>query len=105
VSAAFSAADEKLAAEWYRNGMPLERVERAILLGCARKYVALFNHPGGSPITGLQYFAGIVAEVGALEMPLDYWRYLAARVKKMETQWRAQANFAGAKPSEAAETK
>jgi hypothetical protein len=105
VSAAFSAADEKLAAEWYRSGMPLERVERAILLGCARKYVALFNHRGGSPITGLPYFAGIVTEVATLEMPLDYWRYLAARVRKMEAQWRAQANFAGATPREATETK
>ena len=62
-------------------------------MGCARKYVALFNHQGGSPITSLQYFAG------SFEWPpwncnLNYWRYLAARVRKMESQWRAQANFA-----------
>jgi hypothetical protein len=56
-------------------------------MGCARKYVALFNHPGASsPITSLQYFADIVQEVAALDMPLNYWRYLAARVRKMETQ-------------------
>ena len=105
VNAGFSSADEKLAAEWYRAGVGLDQVERAILMGCARKYVALFNHAGGSTITSLQYFAGIVAEVAALEMPLNYWRYLAARVRKMETQWRAQANFAGAIPSKAPETK
>ena len=84
---AFSAADEKLAAEWYRGGVPLERVERAILMGCARKYVALFNHAGGPLITSLQYFAGIVQEIAAMEMPLDYWRYLTLRMRKMESQW------------------
>ena len=103
VSAVFSAADEKLAADWYRSGVPLERVQRAILLGCTRKYVALFHH-GGSPITCLQYFAAIVQEVARLEASLDYWRYLASRMPKMENQWRAQANFAPAAPGEATET-
>lgn len=101
VSSVFSAADEKLAAEWYRAGVPLDHVHRAILMGCARKYVALFNNTGGSRITSLQYFAGIVQEVAALEMSLDYWRYLAARMRKMETQWRAQANLAPATPAPA----
>jgi hypothetical protein len=114
VSSVFSAADEKLAAEWYRAGVPLDRVQRAILMGCARKYVALFNHPGSGRITSLHYFAGLVQEVATLEMSLDYWRYLAARLRKMEAQWRAQANlapadrapanFAGASAAETEET-
>jgi len=104
VSSLFSAADEKLAAEWYRAGVPLDPVQRAILMGCARKYVALFNHPGGSAITCLQYFAGIVQEVATLEMSLDYWRYLTARMRKMESQWRAQANLAWATPAPNPET-
>jgi hypothetical protein len=104
VSSVFSAADEKLAAEWYRAGVPLDQVQRAILMGCARKYVTLFNHPSGSPITCLQYFAGIVQEVATLEMSLDYWRYLTARMRKMESQWRAQANLAWATPAPNPET-
>lgn len=105
VRAVFSAADEKLAADWYRAGVPLDHVQRAILMGCARKYVALFNRQDGSPIASLQYFANIVGEVGALEMPLNYWRYLASRARKMESQWRAQANFAPATPAANTETK
>jgi len=96
VTSAFSAADEKLAGEWYRAGVSLDQVQRAILLGCTRKYVALFNNGGGARITSLQYFAGIVLEVASLEVSLDYWRYLASRMPKMECQWRAQANFAPA---------
>ena len=104
VRSLFSAADEKLAAEWYRTGVSLDHVQRAILMGCARKYVALFNHPAGSPITCLQYFAGIVQEVAKLEMSLDYWRHLTVRMRKMESQWRAQANFAPATPAQNTET-
>jgi hypothetical protein len=106
VRAVFSPADEKLAGEWYRAGVPLDQIERAILMGCARKYVALFNHPGSAaPISSLQYFAGPLEEIAAMEMPLNYWRYLAARVRKMETQWRAYASFASAAPAENQETK
>lgn len=104
VRSVFSAADEKLAGDWYRAGVPLDQVQRAILLGCVRKYVALFNHPAGSPITSLQYFAGIVQEVATSDMSLDYWRYLTARMRKMESQWRAQANFAPAVPAANTET-
>lgn len=104
VSAVFSAADEKLAAEWYRAGVSLDQVQRAILLGCARKYVALFNNAGATRIASLHYFTGIVQEVVTLEMPLNYWRYLAARTRKMESQWRAQANLAPATPASDGET-
>lgn len=100
VRAVFSSADEKLAGEWYRAGVPFDRIERAILMGCARKYVALFNHPStATPVTSLQYFAALIEEIAAMDMPLNYWRYLAARVRKMEAQWRAHANFAPAAPA------
>lgn len=105
VVSAFSAADEKLAVQWHRAGISIDVVGRAFLLGCARKYVALFNHEGGSPVTSLYYFAGIVEEVAAMELNLNYWRYLAARVKKMDAQWRAQANLARAGREDNIETK
>jgi hypothetical protein len=41
VRATFSGADERLAAILYRRGVTLVHLERAIWLGCARKYVAL----------------------------------------------------------------
>jgi len=105
VSSVFAAADEKLAIEWYRSGVPLDHVRRAVLLGCARKYVSLVNNAGGSLITALNYFAGIVQEVATLEVSLDYWRHLALRIPKIESQWRAQAKFAPATRPANAETK
>jgi hypothetical protein len=98
VRSTFSAADEKLATAWYRSGITIDVIGRTFLLGCARKYVALLNHGGGSQITALQYFASIIEEVQGIEPPLDYWRYLALRVRKMDQQWRAHAKLAAAAP-------
>ena len=41
----------------------------------------------------------------ASEVPLDYWRHLTGRIRKMEQQWRAHAKFAGAGPLLGSETK
>jgi hypothetical protein len=105
VAASFAAADERLAGEWYRAGIPLDQVKRAILLGTARKYLSAANHPGQGPVQSLEYFAGVVREVAEMEAPMEYWRYLEMRVKKMESHWRAQANFAGANSGKSQETK
>ena len=37
-------ADERLAAASFERKVPIEDIEHVVLLGCARKYVALINH-------------------------------------------------------------
>ncbi len=88
VSSVFAAADHKLAAQLYQRGVPIQRIERAIHLGCLRKYAALLNHQGGPPITSLHYFTLLFEEVGRLDMSEDYWRYVALKVEKLERRWR-----------------
>jgi hypothetical protein len=88
VRSVFPAADQKLALQLYQRGVPVERVQRAIHLGCLRKYAALLNHQGGTPITSLHYFALLFEEVERLEISEDYWRYIALKVEKLERQWR-----------------
>lgn len=96
VASTFTAADEKLAQHWQRRGITLEMVERAILLGTARKYTAWLNHGAGSPITSLEYFAGILSEIEHATANSDYWEYLARKVRKLEVEFR--------RPPEAATT-
>jgi hypothetical protein len=91
VQASFSAADEKLALDMYRRGISMEQITRAILLGCARKYVAMLNAGVRTPITSLQYFSDIVEEVKESAIPESYWEPLRAKVTRMEQQW-LQAN-------------
>jgi hypothetical protein len=91
VQASFSAADEKLALDLYRRGVSMEQITRAIVLGCARKYVAMLNAKVRTPITSLQYFSDIVEEVRESAIPESYWEPLRAKVTRMEQQW-LQAN-------------
>ena len=62
--------------------------ERAIVLGVARKYTALINNGGGSPITSLEYFAGILPEVQRAPVSDEYWAYVARKVKTLEAEYR-----------------
>jgi hypothetical protein len=87
VQASFSAADEKLALDLYRRGVSMEQIAQAILLGCARKYVAMLNAGTQTPITSLQYFADLVEEVYESAIPESYWEPLRAKVTRMEQQW------------------
>jgi hypothetical protein len=86
VRSIFTAADEQLAAELHRMGIPIVDVERAILLGCLRKYVALLNNGGGTPITSLHYFRNLLNEAGQKISP-DYWSYVAHKIQVLERRW------------------
>ena len=67
--------------------IPIEDVEHAVLLGCARKYVALINRQRGELIASFSYFANVIEEVRELKMPAEYWRHLQLRVARLEQQW------------------
>lgn len=101
VQSAFTPAEQKMAATLFARKFPLEQVECAILLGCARKYLALLNGQGNGLITSLLYFRGPLQEVGQLPTS-EYWSYLKLKVQRLEAQWltnstqTAGANFAQA---------
>jgi hypothetical protein len=86
----FSAADERLAASYHQCGVTLVHLQRAIWLGCARKYVALLNGSEGSApmlITSLNYFAGLVEDVIIDSTGEDYWKHIQGKVKQLERMW------------------
>jgi hypothetical protein len=87
VQATFTAADHKTAVDLYRRGIALEQVRRAILLGCARKYIAVINGQLRLPIASLQYFAAVIDEVLDPGIPESYWEPLRRKVVQMETDW------------------
>lgn len=87
VRSVFSPADEKLATALHHRRVPFQHIERAILLGCMRKYLTLLNHDGGTPITTLHYFTGLLDEVESLKISPAYWQYVAFQVKRLEQQW------------------
>lgn len=91
VRSTFTAADQQLAAELHRMGIPITDVERAILLGCLRKYAAVFNNGAGTPITSLHYFRNLLNEAGKNISP-DYWSYVAWKIRGFEQRWNGFGN-------------
>jgi hypothetical protein len=87
VSSAFGAADEKLARELFRNGVSLEQVERALLLGLSRKYVSSLSSLSASPIYSLSYFLPLLDEVAQTETSDRYWEYLRRRLEDLNAEW------------------
>jgi hypothetical protein len=86
VNIAFNPADEQLAMQMFREDVELSQIEHGILLGCARRYVALLNGTAVGPISGLRYFSSAIQEVRTLQVSEGYWRHLAVRVAKFEQQ-------------------
>lgn len=86
----FRAADERLAAAYHQRSVTLVHLQRAIWLGCARKYVALLNGSEGSApmlITSLNYFAGIVEEVMSESVSEDYCKHIRRKMEQLERMW------------------
>jgi hypothetical protein len=90
VVSVFTSADEKIARGWEHQGISITTIERAILLGVARKYTALLNHGGGTAITSLEYFAGVIPEVSRAPVSDEYWGYVARKTKMLEAEYRKQ---------------
>ncbi len=88
----FSATDQRLAATFYRRGVTLVHLQRAIWLGCARKYVAYLNgsDQAPTPITSLNYFSHLVDEVTESSVGEDYWKHMQSKVTQLEGMWRTQ---------------
>jgi hypothetical protein len=99
VRSVFTAADEKLALKLRHRGVDLERVRRAICLGCARKYVAMLNGQTRLPITSLAYFASLIDEVAQPDIPAGYWDHVRRKAEELEKRWLQAARPA---PAEAA---
>jgi hypothetical protein len=111
VRSAFTPAEQRLALTLFADKIPLEQVEHAILLGCARKCATLLNGQSNGTITSLLYFRGPLEEVNQGTIPSGYWNYLRFELQRLEAQWLAQqssaagANFAPANPENLKQTK
>jgi len=105
VRAGFSSADERLAAHFHQHGVSLVQLQRAIWLGCARKYAALLNGQNPMLITSLHYFTRLVEEVEATKVTDSYWCYVQRKVEELERRWIANRSRTTEKEDETMETK
>jgi len=94
----FTPADEKLAVDLYRRGVPLEALQRAIRLGCARKYIAMLNGQPPAPIASLGYFTALLEEVARAPVTKIYWEHVRRKVETLERQWQQSSSPASVEP-------
>jgi hypothetical protein len=87
VRSSFTPSDERLARDLEQRGVSLEQLQRAIWLGCARKYMAMLNGQPPMPITSLRYFIGLIEEVGQTNTPDAYWQHVRSKADQFERQW------------------
>jgi hypothetical protein len=87
VRSSFTPSDERLARDLDQRGVSLEQLQRAIWLGCARKYAAMLNGQPPMPITSLRYFLGLIEEVGQTNAPDAYWTYVRSKADQLQRQW------------------
>lgn len=94
VCSAFTPADEKLAANLYGRGVPLENLRRAIWLGCARKYMAMLNGRQRAPIASLAYFTELLEEVTRAPVSDTYWEHVRQKMEVLERRWQQTSSQA-----------
>jgi hypothetical protein len=87
VCSAFTPADEKLAADLYGRGVPLQNLRRAIWLGCTRKYISMLNGQPPSPIASLGYFIALLEEVARAPVTDAYWEHVRHKMETLERRW------------------
>jgi hypothetical protein len=85
--ARFSAGDTRKAWEFERQGVPLDVVEDAMLMGACRKYASWLEGGDSEPIGSLAYFENLATEIQRKRLPQGYTEHLRVRARKLAEAW------------------
>jgi hypothetical protein len=78
-----SASDQWLARHLHQDGVPLETVETALLLGSLRRLIRPADAPRLAPIRSLAYFRPVIEELQENPAPENYRDYLRLKLRKV----------------------
>ncbi len=77
-----SVSDQWLARHFHEDGVPLETVETALLLGSLRRLIRPADAPRLSPIRSLAYFRPVIEELCEHPAPENYREYLRLKLRQ-----------------------
>jgi hypothetical protein len=77
-----SASDQWLAQHFHQEGVPLETVETALLLGSLRRLIRPDDAPRLAPIRSLAYFRPVIEELQDSPAPENYREYLRLKLRQ-----------------------
>lgn len=78
-----SASDQWLARHFHQDGVPLETVETALLLGSLRRLIRPADAPRLTPIRSLAYFRPVIEELQDNPPPQNYRDYLRLKLRQL----------------------
>ena len=78
-----SVSDQWLARHFLQDGVPLETVETALLLGSLRRLIRPAEAPRLSPIRSLAYFRPLIEELCEHPAPENYREYLRLKLRQL----------------------
>jgi hypothetical protein len=81
-----SASDQSLACHFQQEGIPLETVETALLLGSLRRLIRPTDAPRLTPIRSLAYFRPVIEELQENPAPDNYRQYLRLKLQLFAKQ-------------------
>jgi hypothetical protein len=97
--ARFTAADTRKVREFERQGVPLEVVKDAMLMGASRKYSSWLEGRDSEPIGSLAYFENLVTEIQRKPFPQGYTKYLRVKTMELAEAW-AEMKRSKARPGQ-----
>jgi hypothetical protein len=77
-----SASDQSLARHFHQDGVPLESVEAALLLGSLRRLIRPAHAQRLAPIRSLAHFRPVIEELQENPAPANYRDYLRLKLRQ-----------------------
>jgi hypothetical protein len=74
-----------LAVELYQRGIPLSKVENALVLADVRRLIRPSDAPPLTTVRSLAYFLPVIEEVLEMEVGEDYFHYARQKLQRLRS--------------------
>ncbi len=75
--------DRLLAIQLYHRGIPLDKIQNALVLAAARRLIRPANAPPLAIVRSLAYFLPVIEEVLEAEIGKEYFQYARQKLKQL----------------------
>jgi hypothetical protein len=78
-------SDRVLAVQLYERGIPLNKVENALVLAAVRRMIRSAEAPPLSTVRSLAYFLPVIEEVLETEVGEEYFQYARQKLQRLRS--------------------
>lgn len=78
-------SDRLLAIQLHQRGVPLDKVENALVLAAVRRMIRPADAPTLAVVRSLAYFLPVIEEVLEMEVSAEYFLYVRQRLQRLRS--------------------